>query len=208
MKDNVVTFPKVTVILRGYSYEECRCVVGCLVGSRIGSVEIAMNTPGAGRIIEGLTSEFGEEIMIGAGTVVTPERAKTAINAGSKFLLSPVCFTDEIFDIARDAGVVTVPAGFSPTEIYTMLEKGADIVKVFPAARVGPKYFSDIQGPLDALPLMAVGGVNAENAQGYFDGGATYVGIGSGIFNPADIRAMNIDEIGRQIRIFEEKIRW
>lgn len=208
MKDNVVTFPKVTVILRGYSYEECRCVVGCLVGSRIGSVEIAMNTSGAGRIIDGLTSEFGEEIMIGAGTVVTPERAKTAINAGSKFLLSPVCFTDEIFDIARDAGVLTVPAGFSPTEIYTMLEKGADIVKVFPAARVGPKYFSDIQGPLDALPLMAVGGVNAENAQEYFDGGATYVGIGSGIFNPADIRAMNIDEIGRQIRIFEEKIRW
>lgn len=208
MKDNVVTFPKVTVILRGYSYEECRCVVGCLVGSRIGSVEIAMNTSGAGRIIDGLTSEFGEEIMIGAGTVVTPERAKTAINAGSKFLLSPVCFTDEIFDIARDAGVLTVPAGFSPTEIYTMLEKGADIVKVFPAARVGPKYFSDIQGPLDALPLMAVGGVNAENAQEYFDRGATYVGIGSGIFNPADIRAMNIDEIGRQIRIFEEKIRW
>ncbi len=208
MFDKTSDFPKVTVILRGYTYEQCRCVVSQLVGTRLSAVEVAMNTPGAADIIARLVEEFGEEVRIGAGTVTTPERARAAAKAGSKFMLSPTCFTPEIFQIAHDAGAVTVPAAFSPTEIHSMFEQGADIVKVFPAARLGAKYLSDVQAPLDWMPLMVVGGVNAHNVQEFFDAGASYAGIGSGIFNKDDIRALNSDALAAQVKAFEQNVRW
>lgn len=208
MFDKTSDFPKVTVILRGYTYEQCCCVVRQLVGTKLSAVEVAMNTSGAADIIARLVEEFGEEVRIGAGTVTTPERARAAAKAGSKFMLSPICFTPEIFQIARDAGAVTVPAAFSPTEIHSMFEQGADIVKVFPAARLGAKYLSDVQAPLDWMPLMVVGGVNAHNVQEFFDAGAAYAGIGSGIFEKDDIRAMNSNALAAQVKAFEQNLRW
>lgn len=202
------SFPKVTVILRGYTYEQCRGVVSSLVGTRFGAVEVAMNTPGAAETIGRLADEFGGEVLIGAGTVISPERARAAADAGASFMLSPICFTQEIFDIARSAGAVTVPAAFSPTEIATMFDMGADIVKVFPAARLGAKYLSDVQAPLDWMPLMVVGGVNGENVQEFFDAGATYAGIGSGIFKREDILSMNVEALKQQVKDFEQKVRW
>lgn len=208
MFDKTSDFPKVTVILRGYTYEQCCCVVRQLVGTKLSAVEVAMNTSGAADIIARLVEEFGEEVRIGAGTVTTPERARAAAKAGSKFMPSPICFTPEIFQIARDAGAVTVPAAFSPTEIHSMFEQGADIVKVFPAARLGAKYLSDVQAPLDWMPLMVVGGVNAHNVQEFFDAGASYAGIGSGIFEKDDIRAMNSNALAAQVKAFEQNLRW
>lgn len=208
MFEKTSDFPKVTVILRGYTYEQCCCVVRQLVGTKLSAVEVAMNTSGAADIIARLVEEFGEEVRIGAGTVTTPERARAAAKAGSKFMLSPICFTPEIFQIARDAGAVTVPAAFSPTEIHSMFEQGADIVKVFPAARLGAKYLSDVQAPLDWMPLMVVGGVNAHNVQEFFDAGAAYAGIGSGIFEKDDIRAMNSNALAAQVKAFEQNLRW
>lgn len=208
MFDKTSDFPKVTVILRGYTYEQCCCVVRQLVGTKLSAVEVAMNTSGAADIIARLVEEFGEEVRIGAGTVTTPERARAAAKAGSKFMLSPICFTPEIFQIARDAGAVTVPAAFSPTEIHSMFEQGADIVKVFPAARLGAKYLSDVQAPLDWMPLMVVGGVNAHNVQEFFDAGASYAGIGSGIFEKDDIRVMNSNALAAQVKAFEQNLRW
>ena len=208
MFDKTSDFPKVTVILRGYTYEQCCCVVRQRVGTKLSAVEVAMNTSGAADIIARLVEEFGEEVRIGAGTVTTPERARAAAKAGSKFMLSPICFTPEIFQIARDAGAVTVPAAFSPTEIHSMFEQGADIVKVFPAARLGAKYLSDVQAPLDWMPLMVVGGVNAHNVQEFFDAGASYAGIGSGIFEKDDIRAMNSNALAAQVKAFEQNLRW
>ena len=208
MFDKTSDFPKVTVILRGYTYEQCCCVVRQLVGTKLSAVEVAMNTSGAADIIARLVEEFGEEVRIGAGTVTTPERARAAAKAGSKFMLSPICFTPEIFQIARDAGAVTFFNDSAPTEIHSMFEQGADIVKVFPAARLGAKYLSDVQAPLDWMPLMVVGGVNAHNVQEFFDAGASYAGIGSGIFEKDDIRAMNSNALAAQVKAFEQNLRW
>lgn len=202
------SFPKVTVILRGYDYEQVRCVVKAMVGSRLGAVEIAMNTPGATSTIERIAKEFGDKILVGAGTVTTVQRAREAVAAGAQFMLSPIGFSREIFSIAHKAGVVTVPAAFSPTEIIHMFDMGADIVKVFPAGRAGSKYFSDIQAPLGSMPLMAVGGVNGENVQEFFDAGCTFAGIGSGIFKKDDLFGMNEGALKRQIAEFEKKVRW
>lgn len=208
MIEETCAFPKVTVILRGYTYEQCRCVVRNLVGTKLNAVEVAMNTPGAADTIARLADEFGCEVHIGAGTVTTPERAHAAAEAGAGFMLSPINFTEEIFEIAREAHAITVPAACTPTEVVKMFDMGADIVKIFPAACATQRFFRDIQAPLDRMPLMAVGGVNGANVQEYFDAGAEFAGIGSGIFEKADILAMNEDALIQQIHTFEANVEW
>lgn len=208
MFERSADFPKVTVILRGYDYEQCRCLVRQLVGTKLTAVEIAMNTPDAAGIIALLAQEFSDEVRVGAGTVTSVERAQQAANAKASFMLSPICFEQGIFDVAHENGIVTVPSAFSPTEAHTMFEMGADIVKIFPAARLGALYLSDLIGPLDWMPLMVVGGVNGSNVQEFFDAGASYAGIGSGIFRPEDIRDMNATNLSAQIKAFENNVGW
>ena len=207
-KIEISEYPIVTVILRGYSYEQNRAVVSQLVGTKFNAVEIAMNTPGAPEIISRLVDEFGDDLLIGAGTVISEKRAHEAAEAGARFVLSPICFTPQIFEICRANEMFCVPAACTPTEVWNMLEMGADIVKVYPASTLGPSYFQAIQAPLNPLPLMAVGGVNPGNFQSFFDGGATYVGIGNGIFAPEDIHACNIEGIRASLESFEQKVRW
>jgi 2-dehydro-3-deoxyphosphogluconate aldolase/(4S)-4-hydroxy-2-oxoglutarate aldolase len=89
-----------------------------------------------------------------------------------------------------------------------MFEMGADIVKIFPANTLGPKYLKDIQAPLNYMPIMVVGGINASNCQEFFDNGATYAGIGSGIFDPKDIISKNEEGLKKSIKNFNQKIRW
>ena len=175
-KIEISEYPIVTVILRGYSYEQNRAVVSQLVGTKFNAVEIAMNTPGAPEIISRLVDEFGDDLLIGAGTVISEKRAHEAAEAGARFVLSPICFTPQIFEICRANEMFCVPAACTPTEVWNMLEMGADIVK--------------------------------GNFQSFFDGGATYVGIGNGIFAPEDIHACNIEGIRASVESFEQKVRW
>lgn len=207
-KIDASTYPKVTVILRGYTYEQIRCVVSQLVGTRLTAVETAMNTPGAADIIARIADEFGDELLIGAGTVISEEKARQAVQAGARFALSPICFTPQIFDICKEAGVACIPAACSPTEVWNMFQMGADIVKIYPASILGPEYFTAIQAPLNPMPLMAVGGVDADNCQVFLDAGARYVGIGSGIFRPEDILSENSEALKASIDRFEKKVRW
>ena len=209
MFDKNADFPKVTVILRGYTYEQCRCVVEQLVGTKLNAVEVAFNTPGAAGIIERLNEEFGSEVKIGAGTVTTEERAVAAVKAGAHFMLSPINFSDRIFEIAKDAGVVTVPAAFSPSETVEMFDKGADIVKVFPAGILGPKYFSDVRAASGwtcrSWPLAAL---TAATSRSSSMPAALPLGVGSGIFDKQDIREMNSSALADQITEFEKRVRW
>lgn len=205
---SIINFPKVTVILRGYNYDQVRCVVKNMVGTKLRAVEVAMNTPNAAETIKKVNDEFGYEVLVGAGTVISPERANAAVAAGARFALSPICFTEEIFKICKANGLLAVPSAFSPTEVWQMAEMGADIVKIFPAGALGPKYIKDIQAPLNPMPLMVVGGVNADNCQEYFDNGADYAGIGSGIFKPEDIESMNEAGLKASIENFEAKVKF
>ena len=203
-----LVLPKVTVILRGYETKQVLSVVEQLVGTRVNSIEVASNSPHAMESIAAARREFGTEVHVGAGTVKNAEIARRAIDAGAEFMLSPIMFTPEIFSLAREAGVITVPAAFSPTEIQQMIDMGADIVKVFPAGQLGPDYLKAVQAPLGKLPLMVVGGVNVANVQSYFDKGATYAGIGSGIFDPADIEACDAPKLAASIKKLEESVVW
>jgi 2-dehydro-3-deoxyphosphogluconate aldolase/(4S)-4-hydroxy-2-oxoglutarate aldolase len=203
---DIKDFPKVTVILRGYTYSQIRTVVKTLLGTKLKSVEITMNTPDAITIINRISEEFGDSIKVGAGTVITYKEAEEAIKAGATFLLSPIMLSKEIIDLCKKNNVISVPGAYTPTEINKSLEDGADIVKVFPAGVLGDKFLTDIQAPLGKLPLMVVGGVNSENVSDYFKAGASFAGIASGIFNKDDILSENEDELKKSIQHFESKI--
>ena len=191
----------VTVILRGYTYEQIRCVAKSLLGSPIKNIEVTLNSPDVYESIKKIKGEF-PELYVGAGTVCTEEETRLSIESGVDFILSPINLSKESIKMCNDNGVVCVPAAMTPSEIYKMFDYGADIVKVFPATTVGPKFFKDIQAPLGDLELMAVGGVNGENAKSFLDNKCNYLGIGSGIFEKKDIVDMNLDNLKLSLNKF------
>ncbi len=205
MKQNLNEFAKVTAILRGYEFEQIDYVIGLLVNSSIKAVEITLNHADSKNIIKTIVKKYGQVISIGAGTVLTKEDLIDVIKCGVEFVLSPTVFDKDMIDYCKTNDVISVPGALSPSEIYQNLKLGADIVKVFPAARFGSTYFKDISAPLGKVPLMAVGGINGENMKEYFTAGAKFVGISSGLFDSSDIK--NCDEIGlkKSLNYFNKK---
>lgn len=203
---DIGSFSKATIILRGFDYVQIKNVLAILSESRINSVEISLTGEGNKKNIEKALNEFGDKMSIGAGTVLNKGDLQDVISLGVKFVLSPIMFSEEMFDICKKNNVVSVPGAFSPTEAYQSFINGADIVKVFPADVVSPGYFKDIKAPIPEFKLMAVGGVNIQNSQQFLKNGADYLGIGSGIFNKEDILNGNYSGLKKRIECLEREI--
>lgn len=196
-------YPKYTIIMRGYTLEQSEAIIQAMEGLEDKfAVEMTMNTPNCIEYIKKLSEKYGENRIIGAGTIRTLKDAQEAIAAGAKFLLGPHQFSRDIFDYAKKFNVMTVPSAMTPTEINQMFESGADIVKIFPAAVLTPRFFKDVQAPLGKLPLMAVGGVSTKNAKQFLNDGATYLGMGSGLFNKDDIENCDIERLSDSLKDF------
>lgn len=203
---NIKNFSKVTVILRGYDESQVEFILNALSETTLNSVEITLNTPNAFSMIKKMKNIFSTSLNIGAGTVLSLDDAEKAIDAGAEFLLSPVVMEKEIIEYAKKYQVVTVPGAFTPTEISRSVQDGADIVKIFPATSLPICFVSDITAPLGRIPLMAVGGINSENAHGFLENGFSYLGIGSGIFKKSDVLEKNYESLLESIHAFEKKI--
>lgn len=200
-------FPKVTIILRGYNYQQVKTVMDVLKGKHKDyALEITLNSPDVFTTISKISKEYGNDFYIGAGTVLSMENAKDAISAGAKFILSPIKLSKEILEMCKQERILTIPGAMTPSEVMELKTNGADIIKIFPANTVGNKFFKDIQAPLGKLPLMAVGGVSSENTANFFDNGADYVGIASGIFNKEDISTQNSKKLAKSLILFENKV--
>ena len=196
-------YPKYTIIMRGYTLKQSDAIIQAMEGLEDKfAVEMTMNTPNCVENIKQLSKKYGNRRIIGAGTVRTLKDAKEAVEAGAKFLLGPHQFTQDIFDYAKKCKVMTVPSAMTPTEINQMLASGADIVKIFPAAVVTPRFFKDVQAPLGKLPLMAVGGISVKNAKQFLDYGASYLGMGSGLFDKSDIENCDINQLSNSLKTF------
>jgi 2-dehydro-3-deoxyphosphogluconate aldolase/(4S)-4-hydroxy-2-oxoglutarate aldolase len=206
MRVSVASFPKVTAILRGYDLEKTELILKLLAESPFKAVEIALNTPNAKAILAEVIPKYSAHLAIGAGTVLNMKDLEDVAAIGVDFVLSPVMFSEEMYDCCKKNGVISVPGAYSPTEVLQSFKMGADIVKVFPAANAGPSYFKNIQSPLGALPLMAVGGVTPENANDYLKGGASFLGIGSAMFNKKDVAEGNVAALKRQLEAFAGKL--
>ncbi len=154
----------------------------------IGAVEITMTTPGALNVIGECANRLGGEFLLGAGTVLDPETARAAILAGAEYIVTPTLNPD-VITLCRRYDKIVIPGALTPTEILTAWECGADIVKVFPATAVGPRYFKDVKGPLPQIELMPTGGVDLENAGDFIRAGACAIAVGGNLVDKAAVAA-------------------
>lgn len=154
----------------------------CIAGG-ITALEVAFTTPNTLDVIKTLRQRHGDEVMLGAGTVLDPETARLAILAGAQFIISPSVNLDTI-RMCQRYQVLAMPGVMTPTEIVTALEAGADIIKIFPAEMFGPAYIKALSAPLPHAPLMPTGGVTVDNLGEWFANGALAVGIGSSLSGP------------------------
>ena len=185
---------KIVAILRGVDPAAVPDVAAALLAGGIRCLEITLNSAKALEVIKHLTAKMGEQLLIGAGTVLDQHDATAAIDAGAKFIISPALDIPTI-QITKKLGAVSIPGAFTATEILTAHRSGADIIKVFPAS-VGVGYFRDLRGPLSHIPLMPTGGVNLDNLKAFHDAGAVAFGIGSAL---VDGKKRVTDEYLRQL---------
>ncbi|WP_209125145.1 bifunctional 4-hydroxy-2-oxoglutarate aldolase/2-dehydro-3-deoxy-phosphogluconate aldolase [Alkalihalobacillus sp. BA299] len=172
----------IVAVIRGATIDNIVPISKALYEGGVKGIEITVETPKVITLIEKVASEMGDQVIVGAGTVLDPETARAAIMAGSKFIFSPTV-NPETIKMTKRYGVISVPGALTPTEILTGYEHGADIIKVFPASVVGAKYLKDIQGPLPHIPLMPTGGIDIHNVGDYIKAGAVAAGVGSTLVN-------------------------
>jgi 2-dehydro-3-deoxyphosphogluconate aldolase/(4S)-4-hydroxy-2-oxoglutarate aldolase len=175
---------RVVAILRGCDPAHTLPIVEALYAGGIRLLEITLNSRDALNSIKETSKEWGDKLLVGAGTVLTPDEAQLAVAAGAKFILSPSLDLPTI-QKTKELGALSIPGAFTATEIVTAWRNGAGMVKVFPAS-VGPAYFRDLRGPLPHIPLMPTGGVNLENIRQFQKAGAAAFGIGSALVTLTD----------------------
>jgi 2-dehydro-3-deoxyphosphogluconate aldolase / (4S)-4-hydroxy-2-oxoglutarate aldolase len=169
-------------VIRMSDPEKLRRVVDAIREGGVDAIEITMTTPGALSIIEEMAKSNDGSFHLGVGSVLDAETARLAIGAGAQFVVSPV-MKPEIIHTAHKYDCPAMPGGFTPTEILSAHEHGADIVKVFPADVLGMAFFKAIKAPMPQLKLMPTGGVSLTNAGDWLKAGACAVGIGGALLD-------------------------
>ncbi len=196
----------VVAVLRADSPDALVQVAQAIGRGGIGAVEITMTTPGALDAIGECANRLGDEILLGAGTVLDPETARAAILAGAEYIVTPTLNPD-VITLCRRYGKVVIPGALTPTEILTAWECGADIVKVFPATALGPRYFKDVKAPLPQIDLMPTGGVDLDNAGDFIRAGACAVAVGGNLVDKAAVAAGEWQVLTDTARKYVETVR-
>ncbi|WP_085993397.1 bifunctional 4-hydroxy-2-oxoglutarate aldolase/2-dehydro-3-deoxy-phosphogluconate aldolase [Oceanobacillus senegalensis] len=184
---NEIKKNKIVAVIRKSNEENIVPILKALADGGVTNVEITAETPNVERVIETAVSQMGDEVNIGAGTVLDPETARTVIMAGAKFIVSPT-LNVEALKLTNRYGILNIPGVMTPTEILSAYEHGAQMVKVFPADVVGPNYIKNILGPLPHVQAMVTGGITIDNMNEYLANGCFAVGIGSNLVNANQLK--------------------
>lgn len=169
-------------------------VIRALAAGGVTVAEVTLTVPNALEVIREAKQALGESILLGAGTVLDAETCRAALLAGAEFIVSPTVNLD-VIRVARRYDKLVMPGAFTPTEILTAWEAGADIVKVFPAEVVGPAFFKALRGPLPQIRLMPTGGVDLNTATEFLKAGACCLGIGSQMVDPKLVANREFDKL-------------
>jgi len=196
---------KAVAVLRVKEEDKLKKVIEAIDAGGVSVAEITMTVPNAIKLIEKMSNELDEHIIIGVGSVLSKEVAEDAIKAGAKYVVSPI-LKKEIIEMAQKYDVPVMPGCFTPTEIYSAFEMGADIVKVFPADIVGMPFFKAILAPMPHLKLMPTGGVSLTNAGDWLKAGACAVGIGSALLDNIAIKEENYLKLTENAKIIMSSI--
>lgn len=169
--------------------------VDALYAGGVRAAEVTMTVPGALKVLEKLADQFGDKLVLGAGTVLDPETARACMLAGANFFVTPNLKLATI-EMAKRYSKIICPGALTPTEVVTAWEAGADAVKVFPANAVGgPKYIKALKGPLPHIQMIPTGGVNLETAGDFLRAGACAIAVGSELISPQLIKENRYDDM-------------
>ena len=168
-------------------------------------IEVTMTTPNALNVIAEATQRFGDQVLFGAGTVLDPETARAAILAGAQFIVSPT-LNPKTIEVCRRYSKVVVPGCFTPTEILTAWDMGADFIKVFPADVGGPPYIKAVLAPLPQVALIPTGGVTVETTGPFLKAGAAAVAAGSSLVSQKILDEKDFSLLTERARSFHEEV--
>ena len=202
---------KIVAIVRGLSPEYLIRLGHAFEEGGIGLMEVTYNQSApetwkdTANGIEAVEKEFGDRLLVGAGTVITLEQVSMTYNAGGHYLVTPTT-QPEIIRAGKALGLGLYPGAFTPSEILAAYDAGADAVKVFPASCLGPGYIKAIRAPLSHIPLMAVGGVNEKNAADFMKAGCVGLGVGGNLVNKEWIRNGEWEKITALAKEFKKAV--
>jgi 2-dehydro-3-deoxyphosphogluconate aldolase / (4S)-4-hydroxy-2-oxoglutarate aldolase len=180
----------VIAVIRLQDANKLSRVVDAIRSGGVKAIEITMTVPNAIPMIRSLAANLPPDVLLGAGTVTNPQTAEEVIQAGARFVVSPV-LNPEMIKVCNAADIAVLPGCYSPTEIFAAWDAGADVIKIFPATSLGPKFLKDIAGPFPYIKMMPTGGVTLDNVGEWIAAGAVAVGIGSDLLDKKAIEQGN-----------------
>lgn len=194
-------------VVRASSGDEAMRAIDAIKEGGISVLEITMTVPGAIRVIETVAQRYGNDALVGAGTVLDAETARACMLAGAQFVVSPSLNT-EVIMCCRRYGIACLPGALTPTEIVAAWTAGADCVKVFPAGALGgASYIKALKGPLPQIELVPTGGVSLKTAADFIKAGATALGVGTDLVDTKAISEGQAHLITERARQFVEIVR-
>src|SRR5438132_12714927 len=184
----------IVAVVRSPDHQQLVEVCRALAEGGVTVVEITMTVPNALEVLRQVRQALGERLLLGAGTVLDAETARAVLLAGAEYIVAPTVNRD-VIRLCQRYDKLVMPGAFTPTEILSAWEAGADVVKVFPAEVVGPPFFKALRGPLPQIRLMPTGGVDLKTASEFLKAGACCLGIGSQLVEPKAVAERNFDRI-------------
>jgi 2-dehydro-3-deoxyphosphogluconate aldolase/(4S)-4-hydroxy-2-oxoglutarate aldolase len=196
---------RIVAVIRAESGDSLVDVAEALLAGGVQVLEVTFTVPGAIRVVERVADRMGDRVLLGAGTVLDTETARAALLAGAQFIVAPTTNVD-VIRLCRRYDKLVMPGAFTPTEIVTAWEAGADIVKIFPADVGGPAYLKAIRGPLPQVRLMPTGGVDLQTAADFLRAGACALGVGGSLVESKAIQQGDMARIESLARQFVQVV--
>ena len=209
--NNLIDEQKLIVILRGIPKEKTEKVAKALYEGGARVIEVTFNQSDKNTLVDTaekikiIRETLGDDILVGAGTVLNKAQVKAAKEAGASFILAPN--TDvEVIKYTKELGMLSIPGAFTPSEIMTAYNAGADYVKLFPITKDDIGYLKNIAAPISHVPFICTGGVNPDTIELFLNNGAVALGTGASILKKELIENENYAEISRLTKLHLDKI--
>jgi 2-dehydro-3-deoxyphosphogluconate aldolase/(4S)-4-hydroxy-2-oxoglutarate aldolase len=184
----------IVAVVRGDDANVLCDVVSALKSGGVTAIEITFTVPKATRVLEQVADQFGDSVLLGAGTVLDSETARAALLAGARYIVSP-CVNLDVIEMCQRYDKLVMPGALTPTEVITAWQAGGDIIKIFPSDLTGPSYLKALAGPFPQVKLMPTGGVNLDTMTDFLDAGAVAVGVGGSLVEKKAVTEGNFQRI-------------
>jgi 2-dehydro-3-deoxyphosphogluconate aldolase / (4S)-4-hydroxy-2-oxoglutarate aldolase len=197
-------------VIRASSAEQALTAINAVCKGGISVLEVTMTVPGANKLIENVRKSMGDDVLVGAGTILDADSARQSLDSGAQFLVSPG-FDEPTIAFAKSKNVLMVAGALTPTETISVWKAGADLIKIFPCSAVGgASYIKALKGPLPHIPLIPTGGVNLKTAADFIKAGSEALGIGGELILASALKAGTpqvISDLARQYLAIIQEVR-